>query len=64
MPVEPAVATEVLVLLHTPPVIASFSVVVLPVFTDAVPVIVPALGNGFTVTIAVAATFPHPLVTV
>ena len=49
------VPTAVLVLLHTPLPVASVNVVVAPAHAVAVPVIVPALGNGLTVTTAVAA---------
>ena len=52
----PEVLTEPiagLVELHTPPVIALLSVVVEPVQTVPEPKSVPALGEAFTVTIAV-----------
>ena len=58
------VATPVLVLLHTPLGEASVNAVVEPAHTVAVPVIVPATGNGLTVTTCVAAIVPQPLVTV
>ena len=45
------VAAEVLVLLHAPPVAPSLNDVVEPTHTVAVPLIVPATGNGLTVTI-------------
>jgi hypothetical protein len=45
------VATPVLVELHTPLVAPSVKDVVEPAHIVAVPVIVPATGNGFTVTI-------------
>ena len=64
MPVLPTVATDVAVLLHTPLPAASLNVVVDPAHTFRVPVIAPATGNELTVTIAVAATVPQPLVTV
>ena len=57
-------ATAVAVLLHAPPIVASLKPVVEPAHTVAVPVIVPADGNGLTVTVAVAAAVPQPLVTV
>ena len=60
------VPAAVLVLLHTPPAVISVNEVVAPpAHTAAVPII-PAgfTGNGFTVTIDVAATTPQPLVTV
>ena len=54
------VATPVVLLLQVPPATAS------PKAKDAAPthaleepVIVPAVGNGFTVTTCVAATVPH-----
>jgi hypothetical protein len=50
--------------LQVPPAAASVSDVVDPAHTVAVPVIVPAFGNGSTVTVAVAAAVPQPLVTV
>ena len=62
---EPStVATDVAVLLHTPLPAASLNVVVDPAHKFRVPVIAPATGNELTVTIAVAATVPQPLVTV
>ena len=51
-------------LLQTPPPAASVSAVVAPTQTVSVPVMVPALGNGLTVTTCVAAAAPHVLVTV
>ena len=51
-------------LLHTPPLTASVSVMVAVGHTVNVPMIVPAVGNGSTVTTAVAATVPQLLVTV
>jgi hypothetical protein len=60
-PVLPTVAMPVALLLHVPPVVALLSVVVLPAVTVAVPVIVPADGKGFTVTVVVAlAVHPDP----
>ena len=64
VPVVPTVATVVAVLLHAPPVVASLNPVVEPAQTVAVPVMVPADGNGLTVTTLVAAAIPQPLVTV
>ena len=60
------VATAVLVLVHTPPLMASVSVVVAP---PAHNVVVPdiaagVVGSELTVTSIVAATLPHPFVTV
>ena len=54
--VSPAVATAVLLLLHVPPPGVSNKLEVKPEQTVFVPVI--AAGNGFTVTIAVAAQIP------
>jgi hypothetical protein len=48
---EPTVATPVLPLLQVPPLALLLNVVVLPMHTDAVPVIVA--GTGFTVMIVV-----------
>jgi hypothetical protein len=45
-------------LLHTPPVVALLNTVRLSSHTVAVPVIVPALGKGFTVTTVVATQLP------
>ena len=65
MPVEPTVATNVLPLLHTPPLVASLNVVVEPAHTLMVPVIADTVGNGLTVTTEVTVvTQPKPLVTV
>jgi len=50
MPAVPIVATVVLPLLHTPPVVRSLNVVVAPGHTLSVPVMIN--GKGFTVTVA------------
>jgi hypothetical protein len=50
---EPIVATPALALLHTPPPAVLANVVVLPLHTDAVPVIEPALDVVLTETTAV-----------
>jgi hypothetical protein len=63
-PVVPTVATTILVLLHSPPVAASASVVDEPAHTVIVPVIVPAPQAGLTVTKIVAAVVPQLFVTV
>jgi hypothetical protein len=63
-PVASIVATAVVVLPHTPPDAASLSGVVVSSQTDVVPVIVPATGNGSTVTTVVAAAVPQLFVTV
>ena len=60
------VPTTVLVLLHTPPTVASVNAVVAPpAHTIAVPVIDAGVtGNGLTVTIFVAAALPQLFVIV
>ena len=64
-PVALTVATPVDTELHTPaPPVALLSVVVVVGHSVSRPVMVPATGNGFTVTIAVAAAVPQLLVTV
>jgi len=65
MPVEPTVAAEPSLLLHTPPLVASLNVVVEPAHTLIAPVIACTMGNGLTVTAVVTVvTQPKPLVTV
>ncbi len=60
MPVPaPTVATPGLLLVHAPPPLASFSVVLAPTQTPVVPVI--AAGNGLTVSTLVAKQ-PEPTV--
>ena len=58
------VATPVETELQVPPVATSLNVVVDPAQTVVVPVIVPAIGNGLTVTVVVATAVPQLLVTV
>ena len=58
------VATEVLALLHKPPVAASAKEVDELAHNVVVPVMVPAAGKAFTVTIWVAVAVPQELVTV
>ena len=59
------VATAVLLLLHVPPATASPKVnVAAPAHTLNVPVIVPADGREFTVTVCVAVTVPQDPLTV
>jgi hypothetical protein len=58
------VATDVLPLVHTPPVTALLNVVVAPAHTVAVPVIEPADGAALTVTAAMVVAVPQSLVTV
>ena len=57
------IATLVLLLPHTPPLIALLNVVDEPTHSDVAPVIVPATGNGLTVTICVSTAVPQPFVT-
>jgi hypothetical protein len=49
---------------HVPPAVVLLNVMVAPAFTEEAPDIVPASGRANTVTTRVAATVPHPLVTV
>lgn len=63
-PPEFTVATAVLLLVHVPPVVEALSVVVVPVQIVVVPVIDPAEGAPFTVTVATALFEPQVLVTV
>lgn len=65
MPVTRPVVDTVALLLdaaHVPPATASERPRVVPRQTLSPPVMVPAEGNGFTVTTWVAATVPHALV--
>ena len=64
IPVVLTVATVGVLLLHTPPVVASVNVAVVPVQTVVVPVMLPALGVPDTVTVVVALALPQLLVTV
>ena len=64
-PVDPTtVAIPVLPLLHTPPDEASVKPMDEPMQTADGPMMLPATGTGFTVTSAVAAAAPQPVVTV
>ena len=63
-PVALTVATPVDTELHTPPPAPSVSAVVTVGHITSVPLMLPALGEGFTVTTVVAATVPQLLVTV
>ena len=54
IPVEPMVATEVFVEVHTPPLTASLNVVVVPGQSVVVPVIVPGFADGVTVKVLTA----------
>ncbi len=58
------VAIAVLLLVHVPPATASDKVTVAPVHSVEVPVIVPALGAGLTVTVSTALAEPQVLVIV
>jgi hypothetical protein len=52
MPVEePMLATEVLLLVHTPPLTASVNVIVADSQTLVAPLMLPAFGAGLTVII-------------
>ncbi len=62
---EDTVATDVLPLVHTPPVVVLARVVAEAAHTLIVPVIAATVGSGLTVTTAVTAVMqPAPLVTV
>ena len=62
--VDPMVAIPVLPLVHVPPGEASVSVIEDPMQTAEGPEIPLATGVAVTVTIAIAAEAPHPLVMV
>jgi hypothetical protein len=64
VPEPVTVATAALLLLHTPPETLSVNVLVAPTHIGEVPVIVPALAEGLTVTTNVAFCVPQLLVTV
>jgi hypothetical protein len=57
------VATKTLLLLHTPLPVRSTKIIECPRHTLSAPVILPAFGNAFTVTVFVAVAVPHALVT-
>jgi hypothetical protein len=63
-PDEFMVAMLVVELVHMPPGAVSLNVEVMPTHRAVVPVMVPATGNGLTVTAVVATAVPHPLITV
>jgi len=63
IPVPLMIATLVLPLLHTPPVVSLLNVVVAVAHSTVVPVIVPALGIAFTVIICEVAVVLQLLVT-
>ena len=54
IPVDPMDATDVLALLHVPPLTLLLRVVVIVAHTEDAPEMLPAFGKGFTVTILVA----------
>lgn len=62
-PVLLTVATDVALLLHTPPGAGSLSAVVTVGHTVKVPVIEPAIGNGLTVNVCDAVAVPQLFVT-
>ena len=64
IPEASTVANVASALLQVPPVAASLNDVVAAAHTVAVPVIVPASGNGFTVTIIESTAVPQLLTTV
>ena len=64
LPEPSTVPTEEVTLLHAPPAAASVKAVFAPAHTIGVPVMVPAFGNGLTVTTWVATAVPQLLVTV
>ncbi len=61
IPVEPTVETPVAPELHVPPDAVLLRVVVAATQTVAVPVMEPALGEGFTVTSCVVLPLHPPL---
>jgi hypothetical protein len=56
------VAIDVLLLPHVPPLVALLRDIDADKQTSFRPVIIPALGNGFTVTIWVSVAVPHTAV--
>ena len=58
------VATEASLVVHVPPPTVSANVVVPPTHAVVVPVMVPALGEAFTVMLAVALRLPQAFVKV
>jgi hypothetical protein len=55
-------AVDVLLLPHVPPLVALLREIEADKQTAFMPVIVPALGSGFTVTIWVSVAVPHTAV--
>lgn len=60
---EPMVATASVLLVHVPPETLLLRLIVEPTHTEEAPLIVPALGTGFTVTVAEAVAEPQILET-
>lgn len=60
----PEVATNGLLLLHTPPGVASVSVVVAPTHSPAAPLMGAIAGSGFTVSVRVIKAVPQLLETI
>lgn len=60
----PIVATALALLLQVPPDTLLLRLIVDPIHTEVAPLIVPAFGTGFTVTVADAVADPQMLVTV
>ena len=58
----PTLVARALLMLHVPPAAGSVSVMVEPIHTFERPLITPAFGDVFTVTICVAVAEPHELV--
>ena len=63
-PVAATVAIVSALLAHVPPGIDADSAIDDPTHTASFPVIVPASGSGFTVTIVLVNTVPHELLIV
>ena len=61
---EPTVAIAGFADVHTPPLVALLSVVVLPWHTTEAPVIVPAFASAPTVMVLVVNAVPHEFVIV
>ena len=61
---DPAAAIDMLLLLHTPPGLASDNVVTAPAHTFEAPEMTSASGNGFTVIVFVVYVTPHMLLAV
>ena len=59
----PTTVALALPVLHEPPKVPSVKVMIEPIHTLELPEMVPALGNGLTVTVEVAVAVPQLLVT-